>query len=386
MGKYISESAFDVVKETAERISKVRHGKARENGFHMEMPALIGLKLTDKCNLRCKHCYEWSEHGYYSQRDKNGGCTEIGLDVIEKIIAETRENKAGLYLWGGEPLCYSHFEALSNLIENQERQCVICTNGMLIPDKMNSLLKIGKNLEVLIAMEGFEGENDAIRGQGVFKKIMEAIKVLLEARDKGSFEGKITIHTVINHNNFWKLHEYAKFVQRLGVDSLILCFPWYISDESEQLMEDCIKEKFAWLIGQDEVRSWKSFKYGLPSEAAEKIYEQLCMIDNDQWTFNIRYFPKVERERLQDFIEGKAVQRGKQARCNSISMRMDVMEDGMVTTCKHFKEFVIGDLKKSSVYEVWNSKEYNRIRQIMDEELMPVCAQCNNYYLHSGKH
>lgn len=386
MGKYVNESSFEVTKETAKRISEVRHGKMKENGFHMEMPSLIGLKLTDRCNLRCKHCYEWSEHGYYSQRGNSGGCTEIGLDVIKKIISETRKNKAGLYLWGGEPLCYSHFETLAELIEKEERQCVICTNGMLIPDKLDLLLKIGRNLEVLIAMEGFEEENDAIRGSGVFPKIMEAIRVLLEARKDGVFHGKITIHTVINHNNFSKLYEYVQFVQGLGVDSLILCFPWYISDESEQLMECCIKEKFSWLVVPDGYRSWKSFKYGLPSEAADQIYEQLCMIHNNPWTFNVRYFPKVEREMLKDFIKGKATQMGSPARCNSISMRMDVMEDGTVTTCKHFKEFMVGDLNKSSVYEIWNSKEYNKIRQIMDEGLMPVCSQCNNFYLHSGKH
>ena len=384
MGKYINEKDFEIIKETAKGISKVKHGKACERGFHLEMPSLVGLKLTDMCNLRCKHCYEWSEHGYYTQRGTWRHCTEISLDVLKKIVSETEKNRAGLYLWGGEPLCYTHFDTLCNMLEGQNRQCAICTNSILIPDKLNSLFKIGKKLEIVIAMEGFQEDNDFIRGKGVFEKIIKSINILLNERKKGNFQGKITIHTVINQNNYSKLFEYVKFVENLGVDSLILCFPWYISDESEILMERCIQENFSWLIENSDTRSWKAFKYGLSNDIVDKLYEQLNLISNQEWKFNVRCFPKLEKQELKDFIEGKVIQKADIKKCNSISMRMDVMEDGTVSACKHFKEFVVGDLNKESIYEVWNSCTFNRIRKIMDKNLMPVCSQCNNLYLHSG--
>ena len=127
MGKYINEKDFEIIKETAKGISKVKHGKACERGFHLEMPSLVGLKLTDMCNLRCKHCYEWSEHGYYTQRGTWRHCTEISLDVLKKIVSETEKNRAGLYLWGGEPLCYTHFDTLCNMLEGQTEYVLFAT-------------------------------------------------------------------------------------------------------------------------------------------------------------------------------------------------------------------------------------------------------------------
>ncbi len=244
MDKKIDEKAFAILKKTIQNISCVKHGKQKVCGYHMELPAMVGLKLTNKCNLRCKHCYEWSEHGYCQNMDKAQQEEELNIDVLKKILDETSKYNSGLYLWGGEPLCYSRFDELATMIEGQDRVCAICTNSILIEENLQSLIKIGKNLEIVIAMEGFEEDNDEIRGKGVFKKIHEAINLLLMQRKEGKFLGKITIHTVINQMNYNQLLEYAKYIESLGVDSLILCFPWYISDESALLMEQCIHEKF----------------------------------------------------------------------------------------------------------------------------------------------
>lgn len=384
MEKIIDEKAFSILKNTMKTISCVKHGKEKAKDFRIDMPASVGLKLTNRCNLRCKHCYEWSEHGYCHEYEKKQLDEDLSLDVLRKILTETKESNSGFYLWGGEPLCYSHFDELAKLMEGQDRICVICTNSILIKDKLESLIKIGKNLEIVIAMEGFEEENDSIRGTGVFRKIQDAIALLLEERNKGNFHGKLTIHTVITQKNYNKLFEYTKFVEQLGVDSLILCFPWYISDETSYLMEQCMQEKFTWLPSASDAkeRSWDSFKYGLEKEFADEIATQLNKINQHSWKFAVRYVPKIKPEEIHDFISGQALAVQGRKACNSISMRMDVMPDGSVSTCKHFKEFTIGNLKEMGVHELWNCEAFNRVRTIISDELMPICAQCNNLYLH----
>lgn len=379
----IDPQHFEALKRTMKNISNVKRGKGCEKGFHLEVPSLVGIKLTNKCNLRCKHCYEWSEHGYCQFMDEVKQNEELDIQVLRKIL-ETRETKSGLYLWGGEPLCYSNFDELAELICGENRICAICTNALLIEKKLDSLIKIGENLEIVIAMEGFEEDNDNIRGNGVFKKICAAIELLLKKRSEKKFLGKITIHTVINHTNYNMLFEYAKYVQSLSVDSLILCFPWYISEESSNLMEEYINDRFFWLpeLGNDENRSWDSFKYGLPAEYAATIGNEIKKIDNYNWKFNIRYFPKIKEHEICSFLSGKNIYLQNRTSCNSISMRADVMPDASISVCKHFKEFNIGNLKEKGLKEIWNSKEFNRARCIIDEQLMPICAQCNNLYLH----
>ena len=63
--KEIDEKSFDLIKKVASNISiskKISQG-LDENS---DIPYVIGIKLTNRCNLRCKHCYEWNESGYQS--------------------------------------------------------------------------------------------------------------------------------------------------------------------------------------------------------------------------------------------------------------------------------------------------------------------------------
>ena len=62
--KEIDEKSFDLIKKVASNISiskKISQG-LDENS---DIPYVIGIKLTNRCNLRCKHCYEWNESGYH---------------------------------------------------------------------------------------------------------------------------------------------------------------------------------------------------------------------------------------------------------------------------------------------------------------------------------
>ncbi|WP_237166247.1 radical SAM protein [Paenibacillus polymyxa] len=71
---------------------------------------------------------------------------------------------------GGEPLYHSKFDQIANLLERDQRTTTICTNAILLEEKLDSLLKIGEGLVVLASLEGFEAENDAIRGRGTYKR------------------------------------------------------------------------------------------------------------------------------------------------------------------------------------------------------------------------
>lgn len=91
---------------------------------------------------------------------------QLDYGLLEKLILETEPAKSRLYIWGGEPLVYSHFDRLADLLEAHPRETTICTNAVLIERKLDALQRISDNLELLIALDGFEEENDALRGKG----------------------------------------------------------------------------------------------------------------------------------------------------------------------------------------------------------------------------
>ena len=156
---------------------------------------------------------------------------------------------------------------------------------MLIERKLDALLRISDNLELLIALDGFEEENDALRGKGVFNKAIDAIRMLVELRKENRFRGKITIHTVINDAMTDKLYDLLDFLEGVGVDMVIVCFPWYISDECSQGMDDYFDQKFDFLPASEDKgeRSWHAFKYKLDPGHIPALMSELDRINNRAW-------------------------------------------------------------------------------------------------------
>lgn len=371
--------------KTIKNAVKTKRRRAVNIAYAATVPEFIALKLTNRCNLRCKHCYQWNEDGYHNFMSAEEQNEDISIDIIKHVLLETRESKARLYLWGGEPLIHNKFGEILDLLLNHDREISICTNGMLIDSYLEKLVKLS-NIEFLIAIEGFREEHDALRGNGTYKKTMCNIEKLIQLRDQGIFKGKITIHTMINDNLVPHLYKLLLHLENLGVDMIIVCFPWYISEETSCKMDDYFNKNFRWLNKLEEGRTpnWHAFKYRLKQESIPMLRQQIEVINQRTWEIRLRYQPDLTKDGLVDFIEGKDEIDSLYPECIGLSTRMDIGPDGGVTACKLFSEFHIGNLKDKGLLEIWNSSEYKRIRKIINSQLMPVCTKCNVLYLHGN--
>src|SRR4030043_738842 len=133
--------------------------------------------ITDKCNLRCKHCY----HEDYREE---GLPTSQLVKIAAHLSDAVREwGKIGSFsITGGEPFTRKDdvFELLSFLETRSEIGHIdILSNGTLIDDRIIAeLLKFNKLRRIQLSLEGLEETNDKIRGAGSFKVITEKIKAL----------------------------------------------------------------------------------------------------------------------------------------------------------------------------------------------------------------
>lgn len=377
----MSSKEIAILKRTMANSESVSKGLKENDGFCTELPQIVGIKLTNRCNLRCKTCYEWNEQGYHRNMSKDDQNSEIDIKLLKKVIDETEPAKSNLYLWGGEPLYYSKFYELSCLLEGKNRIIAICTNGQLIRKNMDSLVRMGEYLELLIAVDGLKDENDFIRGKGTYEETLAAIKELLALREKGIFKGKISIHCVISEEMVGKLYDFLIFFEALGVDVVILCYPWYISEKTSHCM-DRYYEKY---IGMIETKrpSWYAFKYKLPSKYYNEILADKEMIMGRTWGMQVKFQPELRDPEILDFLNDELAL--KPFKCFSVADRLELLPDGSVSTCKHFPEMIVGNLKEESVYNIWHSDKYCSIRTAIQSELMPVCTKCNNLYLHGKK-
>ncbi|OAS21838.1 radical SAM protein [Paenibacillus oryzisoli] len=379
------ENVFQNIKRTIMNMSRASRARAMDPRYAMEIPEDIGIKLNNGCNLRCKHCYEWNEDGFHWDMAKSEQKREIDIEMVDRILAFSRPKKSKLYLWGGEPLYYSKFDVLADRLEKDLRTTTICTNAILIEEKMDSILKFSDDLVLLISLEGFEEENDAIRGKGTFKKVINAIDLLLDLQRKQIYRGKISVSLTMNDHMISRMFEFMKFFEEKGVDSVYFVYPWYISPESATEMDQYFSEHFNWLQPyQSQSCSWHSFTYHISPENIPQLKEEIRRISKHTWNIRIRTMPALEEDEIAPFIKGEPLVGMKRTECLSISTRMDFLPNGEVTPCKFFPEFSVGSIQDRDVKEVWHGELYGKHRETLSCGLMPICSRCGLLY-HYGR-
>lgn len=375
---------FNRLKRTMRNMSETSRRRKQEEDYATPLPDEVGIQLTNRCNLRCKHCFEWNEKGFHHQMSKERQNQDIDLAIIKRIFEETKSVKSNLYLWGGEPLSYKYLNELADMLVEDPRWTVFCTNGIEVQKNIDALIKMSPHMAMLISLEGFEVENDAIRGKGTFNKVIENIKYLLDLKKQGIFKGEISVNCVISEQMLDKMYDFMVYFEELGVNTVYFCFPWYISEGSAKKMDEYFKAEFNWLYELDENKkpSWHAYTYHLDPAIEDHLIQTLKRINERIWKIRIRYQPALELDEVGGFIrdEGETAQHRKE--CLAISNRMNVMADGKVTACKLFNEFTIGDLSRESVSTVWNSEDFKKIRSIINKGLMPICSKCILLYLH----
>ena len=156
-----------------------------------------GLDVTNKCNLRCSHCY------WYRQ-EKNPD-----LDDDQMIAFMKKLRKKGLrviYLLGGEPLLRPNICREASKIFDY---VMIFTNGT------QNYVPINNGLYAL-SIDGPEAVHDKLRGKGIFKKTIDILDNQSE---------KVMIHITVCESNRLHLKETIEtFIHKKNVRGIYFCF------------------------------------------------------------------------------------------------------------------------------------------------------------------
>ena len=138
-----------------------------EKGVHV--PPYMIASITKKCNLNCKGCYAQVHH------NTSGG--EMSEETLRSLVAESKElGISFILLAGGEPLFRG--EILDMAANYPEILFPIFTNGLLIDDAMIQKFKKLRNVIPVISLEGYKGDTDSRRGEGVYEHTREVMRKL----------------------------------------------------------------------------------------------------------------------------------------------------------------------------------------------------------------
>jgi AdoMet-dependent heme synthase len=129
------------------------------------------------CNIACSHCFNNS-----GPNVRTFGFLSVE-NVREDIEWAARAGVKEIFFTGGEPFLHPDLPEMLAFSLNHAPTTVL-TNGMLINDRMaDRLTAIERSarysLDIRLSLDGYTEEmNDAIRGQGVFRSALEAVRRL----------------------------------------------------------------------------------------------------------------------------------------------------------------------------------------------------------------
>nr|WTA64366.1 radical SAM protein [Micromonospora sp. NBC_00855] len=375
---------FADIKHTVSIRSAARRNLLADPGYAAPLPQEVSLQLTYRCNLRCTHCYQWNEQGFFRDFSPAQQKTELSLSVVEDVLRTTAGTRSKLFLWGGEPLMHSRFDQVAELLTRYPRTVNMCTNGLLFTRKLDDLLRIGEQLNLLVSLDGLGEDHEALRGRGTFRRTRENIETMLALKRSGEFRGELSLSCMVSHVTVGKMYEFMEWAEEIGVNTVYFQFPWYISPEVAGAMDELYRESFAWLNPQTGTQrpTWHSYTYQLPPELLPQLRESMRQLASRSWDVRVRYQPQLEDDEVEDFILGTSRPAQHRSKCLAVSNRLEVHADGNVSSCKFFPEFVVGNLYQSGVAELWQSEPFREIRKILSANgMMPVCSKCILLYL-----
>ena len=182
--------------------------------FNLEtrsFPSAI-VNITNRCTLRCKHCF------IFREANPNDPHREMGAqEMIDKILERKRNHGIRNMLWmGGEPLLRP--DVLIEGVKHFEGNTVT-TNGTL------DLIDLPRTMYV-VSVDGPPEINDRIRGKGAFEKVM---KTLTQVPD--SFKSIMMCQCVVTKENESQLEALIPYLRDTPVEGLT--FSFYVPSQND---------------------------------------------------------------------------------------------------------------------------------------------------------
>lgn len=264
-----------------------------------QFPSMVHIENTNVCNLRCIHCPQ-------SFVSKRPGYKPQFLDykLIQKVIDEVAANNSIFRITAdGEPMIQKKFKEMVDYVyEKGAKIFAFNTNGTLMnQDIIEKLVWPSERTKIIV-----EVSLDAF-----YKDTYDKVRV------KSDY-----VKVMFNIFNFLRIRKERKASNIKLVVSII--------DQPEALEEIEDFKRFWGLVVDDVVvRKYVDTKGLMPAK-------------NQRYDKNIKRWP-----------------------CLVVFKRIMVGYDGRVRFCPDDwkKESVIGDIRKNTLKEIWQSEEYKKLRQ-----------------------
>lgn len=172
---------------------------------------MMSWDITNKCNIRCRHCFNNSgdvEKYDFSQEMSDSECINLAKD-----IASIKPQQ--VCICGGETLLRACIYDIIKILSGAGICVNMVSNGLLLNDEVAVKLKKAGINDIQISVDGLASQHDVFRNRkGAFKQAINAI----ESIKKAGLSPVVSFCP--NRYNFMTFPLYVDYMHKMGVRSI----------------------------------------------------------------------------------------------------------------------------------------------------------------------
>jgi len=290
----------------------------------------LQIELTTRCNERCVHCY--------IPNDNKG--SDIDPSFYYNVLEQCQEmGVLDLTLSGGEPFLHPQFCDFLRRAKSYDFSVSILSNLTLLNDEIVAVMKAGRLTSIQVSLYSMESEiHDAITQMpGSFEKTKNAILKLIESD-----------------------------------------IPVQVSCPIMKQNKNCYGDVLKWANDHKCKAMADYLLMGRCDNSVDNLDSRISIGDVETLLHVIMKNDHAYRKEIlnTDFTSMETLDISNNIVCNVCVTSLGMGVNGNIYPCSGWQSYVCGNLKESSLRDIWeNSPKVNYMRNLRKKDF-PMCIKC----------
>lgn len=313
--------------------------------FRLNAPLTLSYDVTHRCMRRCIYCY--------AENEFSPSFNHLPLSRVKEVLSEAKQlGVHSIIFGGGDPFARRDFITILEHAIALKLRYFVSTKALLSPRTCHRLKEVGlERIQVSIDSADRAIADFMTGSKGYLDQAVRTIRGLQEVGIQVSCKAVVTSYNVEG------IPDLCEFLAGLGVKTIrVTGYGRSIYRHSDALFASA--EQLLRL--QDRLETFKKLHPDIPLVVGGFTIEEPSPNPEQRWKrFNQR------------------------ATCTAGRQSLHILPDGKVTLCEQLpsrEEFVVGDLSRQSLLEIWNSDKVSAWL-FPDRELFKgtICYECPDF-------
>jgi len=340
----------------------------------IKFPEFIGVQFTQRCNLRCKMCFQWGPKGFYRNKKFNLFREEVNVEKWCKFFDQISKYKPTIVFWGGEPLLYRDIRKIMKYIKSKELRSAMITNGTLLEEYAEDIVS---NVDrVAVSLDGPEKINDSIRGKGVFSKVMKGLRKIekIKKEHMRQLPQLQFLYTITNENYKYIIDFFNYIKDNFDAHSFFFQIAWFHTPQ--------MRKRYKWEMktflecDATSCDGWISTNHiGINPEEVEKAFHEIEQNKRDSRLILLDCMRDVRK-----FLE-EPTYTFEYTECAAINKRIGILPNGDIVFCTDYPDYILGNVFTQKILDIWYGERAERFRNVLKRRgLFSICSRCSSFY------